>query len=346
MSQGRLCLYASSETHFSIAKAAALLGIGRENVRHIAVDECFRMKTDDLVAKITGDLEAGYVPFCVVANAGTVNTGAVDPLRRSAKSQTASGFGCTWTEVMGPLRCSRNRPVNYSRAWNAPIPSRSILTSGFISRWMWDASSTATHKGARAFAHEAEYTRMIGAEADEAFAFWDYGPELSRRFRALKVWMLLKGVGLDALGEAIESNSPVHAILSRWSRPATTSRWSRRSGSRSFVSSCAGATEGRISRRDRCLQRTSPRRVATRWQFVSLQYHARRPLRVARLRPELSDHVARHGDPARRSATRREIVTDFDLGKVISQESRNTGIVVEAFVPNAWRLAETSYSFR
>src|SRR5207247_5953305 len=57
-----------------------------------------------------------------------------------------------------------------------------------------------------AFAHEAEYTRIIGEKADEAFAFWDYGPGLSRRFRALKVWMLLKGVGLDSLGEAIESN--------------------------------------------------------------------------------------------------------------------------------------------
>jgi glutamate/tyrosine decarboxylase-like PLP-dependent enzyme len=56
------------------------------------------------------------------------------------------------------------------------------------------------------FAHEAEYTRVIGEGADEAFAFWDYGPELSRRFRALKVWMLLKGVGLQALGEAIEKD--------------------------------------------------------------------------------------------------------------------------------------------
>jgi aromatic-L-amino-acid decarboxylase len=57
-----------------------------------------------------------------------------------------------------------------------------------------------------AFAHEAEYTRMFGEKADEAFVCWDYGPELSRRFRALKVWMLLKGVGLDRLSEAIESN--------------------------------------------------------------------------------------------------------------------------------------------
>jgi len=57
-----------------------------------------------------------------------------------------------------------------------------------------------------AFAQEAEYTRMFGEEADEAFVCWDYGPELSRRFRALKVWMLLKGVGLDQLSDTIEGN--------------------------------------------------------------------------------------------------------------------------------------------
>src|SRR2546428_7788303 len=79
-SSGRLRIYASRETHFSVAKAAALLGIGRNNVCHVAVDERFKIRVDDLVAKITADLEEGYVPFCVVPNAGTVNTGAVDPL--------------------------------------------------------------------------------------------------------------------------------------------------------------------------------------------------------------------------------------------------------------------------
>jgi aromatic-L-amino-acid decarboxylase len=79
-SSGRLRIYASSETHFSIAKAAVLLGIGLENVCHVPVDKHFRIRVDDLVAKITADLEEGNVPFCVVANAGTVNTGAVDPL--------------------------------------------------------------------------------------------------------------------------------------------------------------------------------------------------------------------------------------------------------------------------
>src|SRR2546429_9035213 len=69
-SSGRLRIYASSETHFSIIKAAALLGIGWEDVQHVAIDERFKIRVDDLVAKITADLEAGYLPFCVVANAG------------------------------------------------------------------------------------------------------------------------------------------------------------------------------------------------------------------------------------------------------------------------------------
>jgi aromatic-L-amino-acid/L-tryptophan decarboxylase len=57
-----------------------------------------------------------------------------------------------------------------------------------------------------AFSENAEYTRVVGLEADEAFAFWDYGPELSRPFRALDLWLLLKSVGTEAIGAAIEEN--------------------------------------------------------------------------------------------------------------------------------------------
>ena len=86
-SSGRLRTYASSETHFSVAKAATLLGIGRENMCHVGVDEFFKIRMDDLVAKITADLKAGYVPLCIVANAGTVNTGAVDPLAENPRGR-------------------------------------------------------------------------------------------------------------------------------------------------------------------------------------------------------------------------------------------------------------------
>src|SRR5262249_29264763 len=57
-----------------------------------------------------------------------------------------------------------------------------------------------------AFRHDAEYTRIVGLEREEAFAFWDYGPELSRPFRALELWMVLKYVGLERLSQAIEQN--------------------------------------------------------------------------------------------------------------------------------------------
>src|SRR5437660_6605966 len=204
-SSDRLRIYASSETHFSVAKAAALLGIGRENVRHVAVDEHLRMRADDLVAKITGDLEEGYVPFCVVANAGTVNTGAVDPL---AEIRDVADRFQLWMHVDGSYgafavlaKSARKLFGGIERADSIALdPHKWLYLPVDVGCVIYRAPETAQ----ATFAHDAEYTRIIGEEADEAFAFWDYGPELSRRFRALKVWMLLKGVGLQALSEAIE----------------------------------------------------------------------------------------------------------------------------------------------
>ena len=206
-SSGRLRIYASSETHFSIVKAAALLGIGRENVCHIAVDERFRIRMDDLVVKITADLEAGCVPLCVVANAGTVNTGAVDPL---AEIREIANRFQLWMHVDGSYgalailaKSARELFAGIERADSVALDPHKWLYLPVDVGCVIYRDPEIVHA---AFAHEAEYTRIIGQEADEAFAFWDYGPELSRRFRALKVWMLLKGVGVDALSEAIENN--------------------------------------------------------------------------------------------------------------------------------------------
>jgi aromatic-L-amino-acid/L-tryptophan decarboxylase len=206
-SSARLRMYASSETHFSMAKAAALLGIGRENVCHIAVDERFRMRLDDLVAKITADVGAGYAPFCVVANAGTVNTGAVDPL---AEIRDVANRFQLWMHVDGSYGAFAVLAKSVHGLFAGLERADSIALDPH--KWLYlpvDVGCVIYRMPEIAqatFAHEAEYTRIMGEEADEAFAFWDYGPELSRRFRALKIWMLLKGVGLHSLGEAIESN--------------------------------------------------------------------------------------------------------------------------------------------
>lgn len=206
-SLGRLCLYASSETHHSIAKAAALLGIGQENVRHIAVDESYKMRLDDLAAKIAADTAEGRQPFCVVANAGTVNTGAIDPLPEIREIAHRHQL---WMHVDGSYgafallaRSARGSLAGIEQADSVALdPHKWLYLPVDVGCVIYRDPGLAR----AAFAHEAEYTRVIGAEADEAFAFWDYGPELSRRFRALKVWMLLKGVGLQSLGEAIENN--------------------------------------------------------------------------------------------------------------------------------------------
>ena len=206
-SLGHLRLYTSSATHFSIIKAAALLGIGRQNVQHIAVDERFRMRVDDLVSKITADLDAGYVPFCVVGNAGTVDTGAVDPLREIR--DVANRFQL-WMHVDGSYGAFAILADSVRKLFAGMEQADSIALDPH--KWLYlpvDVGCVIYRdpEAARAtFAHEAEYTRMFGEEADEAFVCWDYGPELSRRFRALKVWMLLKGVGLNRLSNAIESN--------------------------------------------------------------------------------------------------------------------------------------------
>jgi glutamate/tyrosine decarboxylase-like PLP-dependent enzyme len=200
-------MYASTATHFSISKAATLLGLGRENVQSVSVDECFRMRVDDLAAKITADLEAGYVPLCVVANAGTVDTGAVDSLGQIR--DIANRFQL-WMHVDGSYGAFAILAESARKLFAGMEQADSIALDPH--KWLYlpvDVGCVIYRNpeiAHAAFAHEAEYTRMFGEQADEAFVCWDYGPELSRRFRALKVWMLLKGVGLGRLGESIESN--------------------------------------------------------------------------------------------------------------------------------------------
>jgi aromatic-L-amino-acid/L-tryptophan decarboxylase len=202
-----LRVYASEEVHHSVAKAAALIGIGRNNVRMIGVDERYKINLDALVAAIEDDRAAGHLPICVVANAGTVATGAFDPLTQI--SEIAQRYNL-WLHVDAAYGgfaalASTARPL-----FDSIVQADSVALDPH--KWLYlpvDCGCVLYRdpETARAtFAHEAEYTRVIGEGADEAFAFWDYGAELSRRFRALKVWMLLKGVGLRALSEAIEKD--------------------------------------------------------------------------------------------------------------------------------------------
>ena len=183
------------------------LGSGSDNVRQVRVDDRLRIRLDDLEAQIAADLRAGHLPFCVVANAGTVNTGACDPLADIA--EVARRFDL-WLHVDASYGGFATLAASARPLFAGIDKADSISLDPH--KWLYlpvDCGCVLYRdpQAARAaFAHDAEYTRVISQEADEAFAFWDYGPELSRRFRALKVWMTLQAVGVRSLGEAIEKD--------------------------------------------------------------------------------------------------------------------------------------------
>ncbi len=202
-----MCVYVSEEGHFSVAKAAGMLGIGEANVRSVRTDARLRIDLSDLERRIAADTAAGRLPFCVVANAGTTASGAFDPIREIAEVARRHHL---WLHV----------DAAYG-GFAALAPSARPLFAGIEAadsvvldphKWLYLPvgcgcvlyRDPATARAA--FGHDADYTRPLGLEHDEAFAFWDYGPELSRPFRALDVWLLIKFAGAAALGQAIERN--------------------------------------------------------------------------------------------------------------------------------------------
>lgn len=202
-----LRIYVSREAHHSIHKAAALLGIGRANVRPVAVDGRCRMDVDDLARQIEADRNAGHQPMCVVATAGTVPTGAVDPLSRVIALARREGLWAHVDACYGGFAklapSARPRLAGIEDADSIALDPHKwlYLPAGCGCLIYRDPQAVRS-----AFTLDADYTRVMEREPDEAFAFWDYGPELSRRFRALKVWMVLAHAGTRALGAAIESN--------------------------------------------------------------------------------------------------------------------------------------------
>jgi len=200
-----LTVYASEEVHLSIPKAADILGFGRDQVRTIACDDRQRIRIDLLRQRIQADHREGLRPFCVVGSAGTVNTGAVDPLDEIAK--VAKEFDL-WFHVDG--------------AYGAPgiLDQRKKLLFAGLDRadsvsldphkWLYvpvDAGCLLFREAAAARAafstEDADYIKTHGYADEEAFAFWDYGVELSRRFRALKVWLTLQYYGSRRIAQAI-----------------------------------------------------------------------------------------------------------------------------------------------
>jgi aromatic-L-amino-acid/L-tryptophan decarboxylase len=204
-----MTVYASDQVHLSIPKAADILGLGRDHVRTVGADGDFRIDVRELRAQIKSDIDAGFKPFCVVGNAGTVNTGAIDPLEEVAS--VAEEFGL-WFHVDGaygaPGALDESKRALFrglERADSVSLDAHKWLYAPLDCGCLLFRDAARAH---RAFSADgADYIKVHENEEREAFAFWDYGIELSRRFRALKLWMMLRYYGVRRLREAISKDN-------------------------------------------------------------------------------------------------------------------------------------------
>jgi len=203
-----MTVYASEEVHMSIPKAADILGFGRDQVRVIECDDRQRMRVDLLRQRIEADLREGLRPFCVVGSAGTVNTGVVDPLADIAG--VAREFDL-WFHVDGAYGAPGVLDERKRTLFKGIERADSVSLDPH--KWLYvpvDAGCLLFRDAAAARAafntEDADYIKTHGYSDEEAFAFWDYGVELSRRFRALKVWLTLQYYGSRRIAEAISDD--------------------------------------------------------------------------------------------------------------------------------------------
>jgi glutamate/tyrosine decarboxylase-like PLP-dependent enzyme len=211
----RLLVYASTETHSSVRKAVELLGLGHQALRRIPVGPDYTIDVAALRQAIAADRAAGHRPICVIGNAGTVNTGATDDLSALADLCRDEGL---WLHVDGAFG-----------ALAALAPALRPLVTGIeradsvafdLHKWMYlpyelgctlvrdQAAHRATFNVTPPYL--ASFDRGIAAGG---FPFAERGVQLSRGFRALKVWMSLKAHGVGAFARLIEQNVRQAAYL-------------------------------------------------------------------------------------------------------------------------------------
>ncbi len=201
-------LYASSEVHSSVFKAAKLIGLGRGAVRLVAVDDAFKVRVAEMRAAIERDIAAGDKPFLIVGTAGTINTGAVDDL--DALADLADEFGL-WYHVDGAFGAMAALSPE-TRGLVAGMQRADSLAFDFH-KWMYvnyeagcvlikDADA---HR--RSFSAGGDYlkplARGVGAQPDMAGG---RGLQLSRAFKALKPWMMLRQHGAAKFGRLVVQN--------------------------------------------------------------------------------------------------------------------------------------------
>ena len=219
----KLVVYRSAETHSCHQKAVEVLGIGSGNLRTVPCDGALRMSPRHLDAFIREDLTDGRIPVAVVANAGTVNTGAIDPLDDIANVCRAYGV---WLHVDGAY----GAPAILAERYKAPLSQVSRADSVALDphKWLYVPveAGMVLVRNAQAmrdtFSLVPPYLRTDGNEEGVQGPPWfsEFGVQQTRGFRALKIWMAMRYFGVNGYRSLIEHDIEMADYLARRVRAA------------------------------------------------------------------------------------------------------------------------------
>lgn len=201
---GRLVCYVSAETHTWVQKAADLSGVGTDNVRWIEVDDSLRMDVGALRRRIEDDVANGLQPFCVVATAGTVATGAIDPIGEIAAVCKEHGI---WLHVDGAY----GAPAAVVPDAHPDLKAMALADSIAVDPHKWfyapfEAGCTLVRNPQLlldTFSYRPTYYHFEGKEDDPRTNFYEMGMQNTRGFRALKVWLLIQHAGREGYARMI-----------------------------------------------------------------------------------------------------------------------------------------------
>ncbi len=206
--RGMLTVYCSTETHSSVQKAVELMGLGSKALRKIPVDKNYRLDFALLEKRLAEDRAAGHIPFCVVGNAGTVNTGAIDPLAQLAD---LCGREKLWLHVDGAFGALAYLAPEMRRQLRGMERADSLAFD--LHKWMYMpyeagcvlVKDREAHQNAFTLVPEYLVQHERGLSGGPVWLA-NYGIQLSRGFRALKVWLSLKEHGVDKYRRLIQQN--------------------------------------------------------------------------------------------------------------------------------------------
>jgi aromatic-L-amino-acid decarboxylase len=212
----RLTVYASDQVHHCVDKAVDLLGIGTAQLRKIPTDERFRISTAGLAKAVAEDRAAGFAPAIVVGNAGTVNTGAIDPLDELADFCRREGL---WFHADGAYGALASMVPELRPLFTGLERADSLAADPH--KWLYvpyEAGATFVREPGRLAATFRKFPEYLASDPESPFPgpawFAERGVELSRGFKALKVWMGIQTRGRRAYAAQIENDVRLARFLS------------------------------------------------------------------------------------------------------------------------------------